>query len=99
MCGTTWLEHDRCGHSERMVREDSKCAIWYAQPDSTFHLREAEGFEHVDDFCRVCQYRLKACGSNDPKRSLSLFSDTLSRSNSTSSSKYTTSDADSAKHA
>lgn len=98
MCGTAWLEHDRCGHSERVVREDSKCAVWYAQPDSTFHLREAEGIEHADDLCRACRYRQRICGSSDPRRSLSLFGDGLSRSNSTSSSKHA-SDAGSARRA
>ncbi|ROV96257.1 hypothetical protein VMCG_07658 [Cytospora schulzeri] len=84
MCGTTWLEHSRCQHSERIVQEDSKCAIGYADPNSRFHWEEAQGIVHIDDLCRTCQGRLDRHGTTDPSVCWTQLNEVLSRARSAS---------------
>lgn len=89
MCGTTWLEHSKCHHSERIVREDSKCAIGYAAPDSKFHWKEPQGVIHADDLCSTCQARLDKYGTADPSVSWEQLYDTVDKAKSTHSRKFT----------
>lgn len=92
MCGTTWLQHSQCQHSERVILENSKCAIGYADPGSRFHWQEAQGIEHVDDLCHTCQYRLDKYSTTDPNVSWSQLVFAVSKGNWTQSEGSTSDD-------
>ncbi|ROV96426.1 hypothetical protein VSDG_05415 [Cytospora chrysosperma] len=92
MCGTTMLVHSQCQHSERSVREGSKCAIGYANSDSTFHWEEAQGIVYADDLCHACRYRLAKYGTPDPNVSWVALKAILSKRSSTTTGSSTSCD-------
>lgn len=100
MCEITWLEHTRCQHSEKVVREGGRCAIGHGNPDDRFHWKEAQGGIYADDLCRPCQARLERYGTADPGVSWTRLNEAVSRakakySRSNDSSNGSVSDASS----